>query len=32
VNRHDLVFAGTPTAAQIAAAHTALGTDGIIVR
>jgi len=32
VNRHDLVFAGTPTPAQIAAAHTALGTAGIIVR
>jgi len=32
VNRHDLVFAGTPTDPEIAAAHTALGTAGIIVR
>ena len=32
VNRHDLVFAGTPTDPEIAAAHAALGDAGIIVR
>ena len=32
VNRHDLVFAGTPTDPEIAAAHAALATAGIIVR
>ena len=32
VNRHDLVFAGTPTAEQIAAAHAALSAAGILVR
>ena len=32
VNRHELVFAGTPTEPQIAAAHAALLTLGILVR
>lgn len=32
VNRHDLVFAGTPTEAEIAAAHAALLALGILVR
>ena len=32
VNRHDLVFAGTPTEPEIAAAHTALLATGILVR
>jgi hypothetical protein len=32
VNQHDLVFAGTPSAAEIAAAHASLGAAGIIVR
>ena len=32
VNRHDLVFAGTPTDPEIAAAHTALLAVGILVR
>ncbi len=32
VNRHDLVFAGTPSEAEIAAAHTALLAAGILVR
>ncbi len=32
VNRHDLVFAGTPDAAEITAAHTALLAAGILVR
>ncbi len=32
VNRHDLVFAGTPSAAAIAAAHAALLSAGILVR
>jgi len=32
VNRHDLVFAGTPTAAEIAAAHADLLGQGIVVR
>ena len=32
VNRHDLVFAGTPTDPEIAAAYAALATAGIIVR
>ena len=32
VNRHDLVFAGTPTEGEIAAAHTALLAEGILVR
>lgn len=32
VNRHDLVFAGTPTDPEIAAAHTALLAAGILVR
>ena len=32
VNRHDLVFAGTPSEAEIAAAHAALAVAGIIVR
>jgi Bacteriophage lambda head decoration protein D len=32
VNRHDLVFAGTPSAAEITAAHAALAAAGIIVR
>ena len=32
VNRHDLVFAGTPGEAEIAAAHAALLAAGILVR
>jgi hypothetical protein len=32
VNRHDLVFAGTPSEAEITAAHAALAAAGIIVR
>ena len=32
VNRHDLVFAGTPTDPEIAAAHAALLAAGILVR
>jgi hypothetical protein len=32
VNRHDLVFAGTPAEAEIAAAHAALKAAGILVR
>ena len=32
VNRHELVFAGTPTEPQIAAAHAALLAAGILVR
>lgn len=32
VNRHDLVFADTPTDPEIAAAHTALLAAGILVR
>lgn len=32
VNRHDLVFAGTPTEPEIAAAHAALLEAGILVR
>ncbi|ARJ70384.1 head decoration protein [Paracoccus contaminans] len=32
VNRHDLVFAGTPSEGEIAAAHTALIAAGILVR
>ena len=32
VNRHDLVFAGTPSEAEIAAAHAALLAAGILVR
>jgi hypothetical protein len=32
VNRHDLVFAGTPTEPEIAAAHAALAVAGILVR
>jgi Bacteriophage lambda head decoration protein D len=32
VNRHDLVFAGTPTEPEITAAHAALAAAGIIVR
>jgi hypothetical protein len=32
VNRHDLVFAGTPSEAEIAAAHVALAAAGILVR
>lgn len=32
VNRHDLVFAGTPTGPEIDAAHTALLAAGILVR
>ena len=32
VNRHDLVFAGTPTEGEIAAAHAALLAAGILVR
>ena len=32
VNQHDLVFAGTPSAGEITAAHTALAAAGIIVR
>jgi hypothetical protein len=32
VNRHDLVFAGSPSAAEVAAAHAALLAVGILVR
>lgn len=32
VNRHDLVFAGTPSEAEIDAAHAALAAAGILVR
>ena len=32
VNRHDLVFAGTPDEPEIAAAHAALAVAGILVR
>ena len=32
VNRHDLVFAGTPSEAEIDAAHAALAAGGILVR
>ena len=32
VNRHDLVFAGTPSEVEIATAHTALLSAGILVR
>ena len=32
VNRHDLVFTGTPTEPEIDAAHTALLVAGILVR
>jgi len=32
VNRHDLVFVGTPSDPEIAAAHTALLDAGILVR
>ena len=32
VNRHDLVFAGTPSEGEITAAHTALLAVGILVR
>ena len=32
VNRHDLVFAGTPSEPEITAAHAALAVAGIIVR
>jgi len=32
VNRHDLVFAATPTEGEIAAAHAALLAEGILVR
>ena len=32
VNRHDLVFAGTTSEGEIAAAHTALLAAGILVR
>ena len=32
VNRHDLVFAGTPSDAEITAAHAALMDAGILVR
>ena len=32
VNRHDLVFAGTPSEPEITAAHTALAAAGILVR
>ena len=32
VNRHDLVFAGTPSEAEIAAAHADLLAAGILVR
>ena len=32
VNRHDLVFAGSPSGAEIAAAHAALLDVGILVR
>jgi len=32
VNRHDLVFTGTPTEGEIAAAHAALLAEGVLVR
>ena len=32
VNRHDLLFAGTPSEGEIAAAHAALLAAGILVR
>ena len=32
VNRHDLVFAGSPSEPEITAAHAALAAAGIIVR
>jgi hypothetical protein len=32
VNRHDLIFAGSPSEIEIAAAHAALKAAGIIVR
>ncbi len=32
VNRHDLVFAGTPSEPEITAAHAALAVAGILVR
>jgi hypothetical protein len=32
VNRHDLVFAGSPDEAEITAAHAALAAVGILVR
>jgi Bacteriophage lambda head decoration protein D len=32
VNRHDLVFAGTPSEAEIAAAHADLLAAGVLVR
>jgi len=32
VNGNDLVFTGTPTAPEIAAAHTALAAVGILTR
>ena len=32
VNQHDLVFTGTPTDPEIAAAHTALAAVGILTR
>jgi hypothetical protein len=32
VNRHDLVFVGTPSEPEIAAAHAALAAAGILVR
>ena len=32
VNRHDLVFAGSPSGAEVAAAHAALLEVGILVR
>ena len=32
VNRHDLVFAGSPSEAEIAAAHAALLAAGVLVR
>ena len=32
VNRHDLVFAGTPSEAEVAAAHADLLGQGIVVR
>ena len=32
VNRHDLVFAGTPSELEITAAHAALAAAGILVR
>ena len=32
VNRHDLVFAGTPSEPEITAAHAALAAAGILVR